>query len=160
MTTSELVDLLRHAYDGDPWHGPSLKAVLTGVSAEAAAARPVSGRHSIWQLVLHVTGWTREVTRRLDGGAPALPQGGDWPAVPDPPTPAAWTQALQALEAAHRELEETVARDTHPSWDAVVGDTRDPEQGTGVTYGTMVVGLATHHAYHAGQMAMLAPRAR
>jgi uncharacterized damage-inducible protein DinB len=159
MTTGELVDLLRDAYDGDPWHGPSLTAALAGISAAAAAAHPVAGRHSIWQLVLHVTGWTREVTRRLDGGAPTLPQGGDWPAVPDPPTPAAWTAALEALESAHRALEGAVAHGPHPSWEAMVGDQRDPEQGTGITYGTMIVGLATHHAYHAGQISLLAPRA-
>ena len=47
MTTTELLDLLRQAYDGDPWHGPSLKAVLTRVSAEHASVRPLSGRHRI-----------------------------------------------------------------------------------------------------------------
>jgi uncharacterized damage-inducible protein DinB len=158
MTTSELVYLLRHAYDGDPWHGPSLKAVLAGVSAETAAAQPFPGRHSIWQIVLHLTGWTREVERRLDGSEATMPHDGDWPAVPDPPTPAAWTQALQTLEAAHRALEQTVAHGTHPSWDAIGGELRDAAQGTGVTYGTMIVGLATHHAYHAGQIAVLKPR--
>ena len=37
----------------------------------------------------------------------------------------------------------------------MVGSVRDPAAGTGVTYGTMIVGLATHHAYHAGQIALL-----
>jgi uncharacterized damage-inducible protein DinB len=161
MTTSELLDLLRHAYDGDPWHGPSLKAVLTRVTAEGAAARPVRGRHTIWEVVLHLTGWTREVERRLGGAVPAHPEGGDWPAMPAQPTPAAWTRALRALEAAHRELEQTVARAPRSRWAAIVrsppaNQPRDPALGTGYSYGTMVVGLATHHAYHAGQIAVLA----
>ncbi len=41
----------------------------------------------------------------------------------------------------------------------MVGDQRDTAEGTGITFGVMVVGLATHHAYHAGQIAMLTPRA-
>jgi hypothetical protein len=162
MTTSELLELLRHAYDGDPWHGPSLKAVLTRVTAESAAARSVPERHTIWEVVLHLTGWTREVERRLGGGAPAQPEGGDWPAMPAQPTRAAWTRALRVLETAHRTLEQTVARAPRSRWAAIVrspaaGQPRDPALGTGYSYGAMVVGLATHHAYHAGQIALLAP---
>src|SRR5690349_3171332 len=106
MTTSEILDLLRHAYDGDPWHGPSLKAVLSRVAAEDAAVRRLRGRHTPWELVLHLTGWTREVERRLHGAAPEMPAEGDWPAMPARPTRAAWTKALKALETAHRTLEQ------------------------------------------------------
>jgi len=163
MTSNELIDLLRHAYDGDPWHGPSLKAVLDRVSAETAAARPIRGRHTIWEIVLHLTGWTTEVERRLaDGSAPRQPEHGDWPAMPAKPTRAAWTRVLGALEAAHRTLEQTVARAPRSRWATIVtapaaDEPRDPALGTGYSYGTMVVGLATHHAYHAGQIALLAP---
>jgi len=158
MTTHELVHLLRHAYNGDPWHGPPLKTVVTGVSAETATQRPLPGRHSIWEIALHVTGWTREVEHRLGGATPGQPQEGDWPPQPEPATPAAWTQALQALEAAHESVTAAVARFPDARWDEMVGDLRDPAEGTGVTCGTMIVGLATHYAYHAGQIAMLKPR--
>ena len=36
-----------------------------------------------------MTAWTREVTRRLGGGTPALPEDGDWPAVAEV-SEAAW----------------------------------------------------------------------
>src|SRR5262249_28327521 len=152
---SELQELLHHAYDGDPWHGPSLKSVLAGISPEAAAARPIAERHSIWEIVLHVTGWTREVERRLHRGPPAQPEGGDWPTMPAKPTRAAWSHTLAALEAAHRALEAAVSQAPHSRWQAIVGKQRDPAQGTGYSFGTMVAGLATHHAYHAGQIAVL-----
>jgi DinB superfamily len=159
MTTSELLDLLRHAYDGDPWHGPSLKAVLSRVSAESAAARPVRGRHTIWEIVLHLTGWTREVERRVASAAPPqMPEAGDWPAMPAKPTRPAWKRTLDALEVAHRSLEQTVASAPKSRWAAVVGTPRDPALGSGYSYGTMVIGLATHLAYHAGQIALLTPR--
>jgi uncharacterized damage-inducible protein DinB len=154
MRTSELVGLLRDAYDGDPWHGPSLAAVLAGVDATYAARRPACGRHSIWELVLHVTAWTREVSRRLAGAAPALPLEGDWPAVGSTDVPA-WQTALENLAEAHRALVAVVAAQPDDRWDVPVGDLRDAPLGTGTTTGGMIVGLATHHAYHAGQMAIL-----
>jgi uncharacterized damage-inducible protein DinB len=154
MRTRELTDLLRHAYDGDPWHGPPLAAVLGGVAAGRAAARPVEDRHSIWELVVHLTAWTGEVERRLGGALAGTPQEGDWP----PPAghdDAAWRAALDALAAAHASLTDAVSRQPDTKWDEPVGDTRDPAAGTGVTFGVMIVGLATHHAYHAGQIALL-----
>jgi hypothetical protein len=37
---ARIQDQLRRAFDGDAWHGPSLKAILTGVTAEKAATKP------------------------------------------------------------------------------------------------------------------------
>jgi hypothetical protein len=154
MGTTELVSLLRASYDGDPWHGPSLAAVLDGIDAGLAARRPLVGRHSIWELVLHVTGWTCEVSRRLGGGEPALPAGGDWPAVASTEA-RSWANALRGLEDAHRALVDAVAALPDDRWSQPVGDLRDPALGTGTTMGEMIVGLAAHHAYHAGQIALL-----
>ncbi len=154
MRTTQLASLLRASYDGDPWHGPSLAAVLDGVDAGRAARRPLVGRHSIWELVLHLTGWTREVSRRLAGGEPALPSDGDWPPVAST-DPQSWADALRGLEHAHRALVDAVAALPDDRWAQPVGDLRDPALGTGTTMGEMIVGLATHHAYHAGQVAML-----
>ena len=35
-----LADQIRRAFWGESWHGPSVREVLTGVSAEDAAAHP------------------------------------------------------------------------------------------------------------------------
>jgi uncharacterized damage-inducible protein DinB len=121
---------------------------------ERAAARVLPGRHSIWEIVLHVTAWTNEVERRLGGQLAGDPREGDWPPV-DAASPEAWTRTLAALDAAHRALVEAVARQPDAKWQERVGDTRDPAAGTGVNHGVMVIGLATHYAYHAGQIALL-----
>lgn len=157
MTTRDLVSLLEEAYDGEPWHGPALHTVLEGVLARDAVAKPVAGRHSIWEIVLHATSWTREVDRRLQTGTAGPPIDGDWPAVTDT-TPQAWQAALQALGQAHASLIKTVGQWPDHRWDEMLGDARNLSEGTGVSFGVMVAGLATHHAYHAGQIAILAPR--
>jgi hypothetical protein len=149
------MDLLRHAYDGDPWHGPSLQTIVQRCTASQAPIHALPGRHSPWEIVLHVTVWTREVERRLGGQLAAEPPEGDWPPV-GATSDVAWRQALDDLGASHRSLLAAVARQPDSRWDERVGDLRDPAAGTGVSYGVMIIGLATHYAYHGGQIAMLA----
>lgn len=77
----KIKDLLRRAYDGDAWYGPSLRDSLQGVTSEKAMARPIPGAHSIWEIVLHVTAWLGAVRDRLERGVVTLPTEGDWPTI-------------------------------------------------------------------------------
>jgi len=81
MTKQAYENELAQAFDGDPWHGGATWPLLEELSAEEAAGHPLRESHSIWEIVLHMTAWIREVTRRLDGGEPTLPEEGDWPPV-------------------------------------------------------------------------------
>jgi hypothetical protein len=65
-----IIDQLQREHEGDPWHGSPLRQILTGLTSAQAAARPLPKAHSIWELVLHMTGWKNETRRRLSG-APA-----------------------------------------------------------------------------------------
>jgi uncharacterized damage-inducible protein DinB len=148
-----LLDELRRAWDGDPWHGDPVRRVLEGITAQQAAARPLAQAHGAWELVLHMTSWTREVTRRLRDRTAREPEDGDWPA---PGTgEGEWNAALDALARAHAELVAAVAAFPPAELDHVVGDARDRPLGAGVTYAVMLHGIAQHHAYHAGQIALL-----
>jgi uncharacterized damage-inducible protein DinB len=155
MTQREaLVDDLRRAYGGNAWHGLALVELLRGVTAADAAAHPLAGSHSIWEIVLHMTAWTREVARRLRGGAVQQPLEGDWPPVGET-TDQTWTAALADLAAAHADLEQAVLAFPEERLDSMVGPERDPALGTGVSYRVTVSGLAQHDAYHGGTIAML-----
>ena len=68
---------LHQIYDGAPWHSASIKSLLDGIDAHTAALRPVPRAHTIWELVLHMTSWTREVTSRVGGADAKDPV--DWP---------------------------------------------------------------------------------
>jgi len=58
---------LEHTFNGPAWHGPALLELLADVNAGKAAARPIAGAHSIWELVLHIAAWDKAVARRLAG---------------------------------------------------------------------------------------------
>ncbi|HEX2449594.1 MAG TPA: DinB family protein [Gemmatimonadales bacterium] len=156
MTEADrIADELVRAHAGDPWHGSSARTALAGVSAAQAARRPIPNAHTIWELVLHLTGWRREVARRLHGGTPGMPVAGDWPVMPAPPTEQAWVGTLAEFDAAERELLAAVARWDPQRIDEPVGDDRSPPLGTGVSWYVMLHGVAQHDAYHVGQIAML-----
>ena len=157
--TARLADLVIQVMDGDPWHGSNVVSLLEGVSHQVAAARPAAGGHSIWELVLHMTGWTDEVRARLSGRRAGDPIGGDWPEVTDV-SQAAWARAVAALVASHAALADAVRTVDGPALVEPARETRDPAAGTGFSQYLTVHGLVHHTAYHAGQIALLVKSAR
>ncbi|HEX6161012.1 MAG TPA: DinB family protein [Thermoanaerobaculia bacterium] len=144
---------LHKVYDGDPWHGSSIKALLDGIDADTAAHRSIPGAHTIWELVLHMASWTREVASRVAGADAKDPV--DWPEPQFGGGAAAWDAARRELAAAHAELETRVAALQPGDLLRWVGDQRNPKLGTGLTVGTTIRGLLQHHTYHQGQIAIL-----
>jgi uncharacterized damage-inducible protein DinB len=151
---SRIVDQLQREHDGDPWHGSPLRDILDGIDAAQAARKPLSGAHSIWELVLHLTGWKREVARRVGGAAAGSPAAGDWPEV-GAVTPERWQAALEDLERAHQELVTSARRLDEARLLEPTNDPRDRELGAGVSYYVLLHGVVQHDVYHAGQIAML-----
>ena len=149
-----IAEELRAGYDGSPWHGPSVAALLEPVDYAVAAARPIGHAHTIWELVLHITAWSGEVARRISGKPPGLPPEGDWP-VPPAPTPAAWKQTLERLAQVRRDLESAVRALASARLDDVLGPVEESQETAGVTVRTMLYGLTQHDAYHSGQIALL-----
>jgi uncharacterized damage-inducible protein DinB len=153
METHRIADMIERLMTGDPWHGPNVASTLEGISAADAARRPAGGAHSIWELVLHMTGWAREVTARLEGRDAQEPEGGDWPAAGTGDD--AWQHARAALFAAHDDLVRQVRRLPDDALGQPVRDYRDNALGTGLSRYLTLHGLIHHTCYHAGQIAML-----
>ncbi len=147
--TEELRDTVKRSFDGEAWHGPSVKEVLDGVDEETAR-RKLGGAHSIWELTLHIAGWTEEVALRLEGKEPGEPPEGDWP------KPAgAWKDAVQQVFTARDLLLAKIAELAEEDLDRQVGRHRDAPLGTGVTNAAILLGIAQHNTYHAGQIMLL-----
>lgn len=134
------------------WHGgPTPLGALRGVTAEQAAWAPFPGRKSIWQLALHVAYWKYAVRRRLEGGEgerfPRSPA--NWPRVPEPGTSGAWKADVALLRAEHERLLAVLATIPSRRYGEVLPG------GKRWTVGELIVGIAQHDAYHAGQVQML-----
>jgi len=143
-----IADQLRRAWEGEAWHGPSLKEILTGITAAQAAARPIAAAHSIWELVHHITAWEGIVLRRLGGEVVKdVSSEIDWPPVGEK-SEAAWQRALAALEESNRKLREAIAR---------LPDERLHERVPGKqdNFYLELHGIVQHDLYHAGQIALL-----
>lgn len=155
MTRIErLIDQLERSFRGEPWYGSSVLGVLDGITAETAAARPVRGAHSIWELVLHMTGWKREVLARFRGATAGEPAAGDWPALPGRDG-AAWRATLADLTAAHEELVAAIRASSESALDGPVRDERNPTPGSGLAQWQTLEGILQHDVYHLGQIALL-----
>lgn len=155
---NRIEDQLRRAFEGGAWHGPALREALADVTAERAAARPVAGAHSIWEIVRHVAAWHGAVRRRLEGEPAQLPAEGDWPPVTDT-SEAGWSETLHALEQSYHALRRTVAGLTGAQLNdyiyGTLGTEPDPPTGAGVSIYVTLHGVIQHDLYHAGQIALL-----
>ncbi len=169
MENQNIAELIERVMTGDPWHGPNVEQLLAGVSAAAAARRPSPEVHSLWELVMHMTGWAREVRHRLLGRPAQDPDGGDWPEV-GLATEERWVAAKATLFGAHRDLAAEVGRLDPRALDEPVVDFRpstrlrapratssgrDRPLGTGLSKYLTLHGLVHHTVYHAGQLAIV-----
>jgi uncharacterized damage-inducible protein DinB len=141
-----LADQIGRAFRGESWHGPSVLEVLEGVSAEDAATHPIAGAHSIWEIVLHLTGGYRLVLRRVRGESAQLSQEEEWPPVVEA-SAMAWREALQMLEGLNGELQAAVR--------AFPAERLFQELGSGYPAYVQFCGAPQHDLYHAGQIVML-----
>lgn len=151
--TERIHGQLERALYGEAWHGPALREILEGLTAEEAAAQPVPAAHSIWEIALHLTAWGEIVRRRLAGEAILeIPPEQDWPGIGER-SEAAWKRAAERLVRAHVELAEAIRQ---------LPDTRLEEAvpGRDDTVYVMLHGAIEHALYHAGQMAILKKAAR
>ena len=151
---ARIIDQLEREHEGDPWHGTPLLTLLEGITADQAARKPIAAGHSIWEIVLHMTGWKIEVARRVDGAPAGEPPDGDWPDVGEP-TPARWTAAVQRLTEAQRTLLDAIRRLPEARFFEPTNDPRIRPLGTGVSYYVLLHGIVQHDVYHSGQIAAL-----
>lgn len=144
-----LLCALDEAYDHRAWHGTNLRGSLRGVTPARALWRPASGRHNIWEEVLHAAYWKYVVVQRLAGGKRGeFPlKGSNWFSAPQSGTPGEWKAARALLQQTHDSLLQTVARFPAARLDRRV-------HGPWSAFDT-ILGVALHDIYHAGQIQLL-----
>jgi uncharacterized damage-inducible protein DinB len=141
-------DQFRRAFDGEAWHGPSVLQILDGITAQQAAAHPIPGAHSIWELTLHIAAWERACRRRLEGDPAQLSDAEDWQSINDA-SEAAWESTKQDLIDNHRELLNAIANVDESRLNDII------TKGSSNSIYVTLHGVVQHDLYHAGQIAML-----
>lgn len=147
LEINRIEDQLKRAFEGEAWHGPSLSEVMNGVTHAQAAARPLPGAHSIWEIVLHITTWESVGRRRVAGEVVEVSSEEDWPAVREIGE-REWRESLKALEAGHQELRRAISGLSD-------ADLRKKVAGTEYSVYFLLHGVIQHDLYHAGQIAIL-----
>src|SRR5687768_5719039 len=106
--TERIRNQFQRAFEGEAWHGPAVLSLLNGVTAEQAAAHPIPGAHSIWQLTLHIAAWADACRRRLEGDPAQLSDAEDFPPITDT-SEAAWENTKAKLIDVQRRLMDSIA---------------------------------------------------
>ena len=152
MTETERIrNQFERAFDGEAWHGPSVLSLLNGVTAEQAAAHPIPGAHSIWELTLHIAAWEDVCRRRLEGDPAQLSDEENFPPITDS-SAAAWENAKAKLIDVHRRLLDVItATDDSRLDQPIINSTETTFSSAYVT----LHGGVQHSLYHAGQIAIL-----
>src|SRR5581483_10292167 len=140
-----IADQIKRSFDGEAWHGPGLMEVLDGTDAKTATARSIPGAHSIWELVLHITGWERVMIRRIvERKVATLSDSENFGQIVTTDE-SAWQAAMKNLRSTHDELVRLVSN---------LDEARLNEQVPGKDYDIrfMLHGAPQHAAYHGGQI--------
>lgn len=147
--TTRIADQLRRSLEGPAWHGPSLLEILDGVTPKQAAAKPIAGWKSIWELVLHAVVWQDAVRAHLAGRWPVIKIGGpkDWPSPPKA-SDAAWRAAVAKLRRSNAALVKSARAFPDAKLDLPL------KEGASSAY-TQLHGAVQHNLWHAGEMAAL-----
>lgn len=143
-----IVDQMDRAFDGDAWHGPPLRPMLDGLSAEDASQHPIPGAHSIWEIVQHIAAWNAIMREELLGASAQITPEVDWPPVRDA-SEVGWQGAVRDLVDARSRLRQVAEQLRDEQLD------ERPSKRTSNSRYVMLHGIVQHDLYHAGQIAVL-----
>lgn len=143
---NRIAEQLRRMMFGAAWHGPSVLEALDGVSTKAAAAHPIPGAHSVWELIAHIDVTQKLILARLRGEAPEMTDADFFPPVTDT-SDKALKDAVSRLKAQEEELIGAASRMTDEQLTANIPG--------GATAYENFHGHAQHNAFHAGQIRLL-----
>jgi uncharacterized damage-inducible protein DinB len=136
-----LLKFIDQAFDKKAWHGPTLRGAIRGVTHKEALWRPSPRHHNIWELVIHTAYWKYIVRRRLTGGKRGsfVKEGSNWILPENQNNETSWKLDVRLLDEQHNLLRETIAS----------------LQPSKITNLEMIMGIASHDLYHAGQIQLL-----
>ena len=142
-----IAEQLRRAWEGEAWHGPALRQILSGLSANGALERPIRSVHTIWEIVLHITAWEKVAAEALRGTPVNVTDAEDWPVVTSNEDKD-WETTVQALEAGNGRLRQLILQFAEERLNETV-------PGKQYSFYILLHGMIQHDLFHAGQISLL-----
>jgi len=137
-------------YDGEPWYGKSLMAVIGNADPKDVFKKQKSTGHSAYEITQHLYAWRDLLVKRLNGDTRAsieMNSKEDWASLPKEQTVATWSALIKKLELNQLELIKALLNWSNGSLD---------KDFAGTTYSlrTFLNGQIQHDIYHIGQIAL------
>jgi uncharacterized damage-inducible protein DinB len=152
MTAKEiLLYLLEYTYEREGAY-PPLTSALASVTAAQASWKPAPERHSIWQIVRHMTQWMEAGIRAIDAEPLDYEdlQKSDWRPVSGDERD--WQMDVERLHKAYRQLKERLTTMSDEDLAGMLEPYRGkPRYETAIRF----IRTATHDTYHLGQIRYL-----
>ena len=137
-------------YNGEPWYGKSLVAVIKGADPKAVFKKQKDSAHSVYEITHHLWAWKDLLLRRLNGDSKAsigIDSKEDWAPLPKTQTASAWEGLVKKLEQNQRDLVDALEK-----WKDA--DLDKDFAGSGYPLRTFLNGQVQHDIYHIGQIAL------
>ncbi len=145
--TYRITELLRRAFDGEPWYGPSVMDTLSDVTLEETLNQ-LPGSHTIVELVEHMIAWRTFVIERLNGNATYdVNQEESFNKI-SAMTAEQWSDILQRLHQTQQDLLQILSQISDKKLNEVVA-------GRAYSFDKMLHGIIHHDIYHIGQIILL-----
>lgn len=147
---NHIKESLRQLYEGEVWHGPSIREILIDVDAEKALKRINGKSKNIAEYLIHVTNWRIFALEKLTGGDSfdiILNSEADWSVVNEL-TEEKWAEIQENYEESQKELLDILETYSKAKLDNIVPMRK-------YSYYTLLHGVIHHDIYHSGQMMML-----
>lgn len=146
VNSSVLSRLLDEGYGPGAWHGADLRAAVADVSDTTAFWRPGPSRHNIAEVALHHAFCAHSVIGQLTGTKPGpfVVEGSDWFELTG--SSLTWEAVRATVDATQQRLAGVVA-------DIGSGALTSPLDGR--EQFDLVLGVASHAIYHAGQIQLI-----
>jgi uncharacterized damage-inducible protein DinB len=151
--TNEINNYIREfktIYNGEPWYGKSLMAVISDADPETVFKKQKSTSHSAYEITHHLYAWRDLLAKRLLGDTNSsieVNSKKDWTDSPKEQTAATWKELIKKLERNQEELINAL-----PKWSN--GSLDKNFAGTNYSLRTFLDGQIQHDIYHIGQIAL------
>ena len=144
--SSILSRVLEEGYGPGSWHGADLNAAIADIADTTAFWRPGVGRHSIAEIVLHHAFCAHSVIGQLTGQAPGafVLDGTDWFELSG--STLSWEAVRATVDATQERLAAVVAD--------IGANTLSSPLDERARF-NLVLGVACHAIYHAGQIQLI-----